>query len=41
MKYLLIFLLVSCSPIQLSNKQVVTQTYEIKETTTTTYEIYY
>ena len=41
MKYLLIFLLASCSPIQLSNKQVVTQTFEIKETTTTTYEIYY
>ena len=41
MKYLLIFLLLSCSPIQLSNKQVVTQTVEIKETTTTTYEIYY
>jgi len=41
MKYLLIFLILSCSPIQLSNKQVVTQTYEIKETTTTTFEIYY
>jgi hypothetical protein len=41
MKYLLILLLVSCSPVQLSNKQVVTQTVEIKETITTTFEIYY
>ena len=31
----------SCSPVQLSNKQVVTQTVEIKETITTTFEIYY
>jgi len=41
MKYLLILLLVSCSSIQLSNKQVITQTVEIKETITTTFEIYY
>jgi len=41
MKYLLIFLLVSCSQTQISNKQVITQTVEIKETTTTKVEIYY
>jgi hypothetical protein len=41
MKYLLIFLLVACSQTQSSNKQVVTQTFEIKETRTTTFEIYY
>lgn len=41
MKYLLIFLLVSCSQTQIANKQVVTQTVEIKQTTTTTFEIYY
>jgi hypothetical protein len=39
MKYLLIFLLASC--VQIPNKQVVKQTVEIKETVTTTYEIYY
>ena len=41
MKYLLIFLLLSCSQTQVANKQVITQTVEIKETTTTTVEIYY
>ena len=41
MKYLLIFLLVSCSQTQIANKQVVTQTVEIKQTTTTTFDIYY
>jgi hypothetical protein len=41
MKYLLIFLLVSCSQTHVSNRQVITQTVEIKETTTTTFEIYY
>ena len=41
MKYLLIFLLVSCAQIQTPSKQVIKQTVEIKETTTTTFEIYY
>jgi len=41
MKYLLIFLLVSCAEIQTPSKQVMKQTIEIKETTTTTFEIYY
>jgi hypothetical protein len=42
MKYLLIFLLfVSCAQIQTPSRQVIKQTVEIKETTTTTFEIYY
>jgi len=41
MKYLLIFLLVSCAQIQTPSKQVIKQTVEIKETITTTFEIYY
>jgi len=41
MKYLLIFLLVSCAQIQTPSKQVMKQTVEIKETITTTFEIYY
>ena len=41
MKYLLIFLLVSCSQTQFSKKQFVTQTFEVKKTTITTFEIYY
>lgn len=31
----------SCSQTQVSNRQVITQTVEIKQTTTTTFEIYY
>jgi hypothetical protein len=41
MRYLLIFLLVSCAQIQTPSRQVIKQTVEIKETITTTYEIYY
>ena len=41
MKYLLILLLVSCAEIQTPSKQVMKQTIEIKETITTTFEIYY
>jgi hypothetical protein len=41
MKYLLILLLVSCAEMQIPSKQVIKQTVEIKETTTTTLEIYY
>jgi len=46
MKYLLIFLillllLVSCAQTQSPSRQVIKQTVEIKETTTTTFEIYY
>jgi hypothetical protein len=41
MRYLLILLLVSCADMQTPSRQVIKQTVEIKETTTTTYEIYY
>ena len=41
MKYLLILLLVSCAQTQSPSRQVIKQTVEIKETTTTTFEIYY
>jgi hypothetical protein len=42
MKYLLILLLlVSCAEMQTPSRQVIKQTVEIKETTTTTFEIYY
>ena len=44
MKYLLILLLlISCAQtqIQTPSRQVLKQTVEIKETTTTTFEIYY
>jgi hypothetical protein len=41
MKYLLILLLVSCAQNQVPSRQVIKQTVEIKETTTTTFEIYY
>jgi hypothetical protein len=40
-RYILIFLLVSCAEIQTPSKQVMKQTVEIKETITTTFEIYY
>jgi hypothetical protein len=41
MKYLLILLLVSYTQTQTPSKQVLKQTVEVKETVTTTYEIYY
>jgi hypothetical protein len=41
MKYLLILLLVSCAQTQTPSRQVLKQTVEVKETVTTTYEIYY
>jgi len=41
MKYLLILLLISCAQTQSPSRQVIKQTVEIKETTTTTFEIYY
>jgi hypothetical protein len=42
MKYLLILLLlISCVQTQTPSRQVIKQTVEIKETTTTTFEIYY
>jgi hypothetical protein len=41
MRYLLIFLLFSCAEMQTPSKQVMRQTVEIKETITTTFEIYY
>ena len=40
-KYSLIFLLVSCAELQTPSKQVMKQTIEVKETITTTVEIYY
>jgi len=41
MKYLLIFLRVSCAQIKTPSTQVIKQPVEIKETITTTFEIYY